>query len=61
MRMKGSVNHIALMATFVRTLQAGNPSATAKQLNTARPTVSRYLRILEKYLGVHLLNRSTHG
>jgi hypothetical protein len=35
MRMKGSVNHIALMATFVRTLQAGNPSATAKQYRPA--------------------------
>jgi DNA-binding transcriptional LysR family regulator len=61
MRMKGSVNHIALMATFVRILQAGSLSAAAKQLNTTQPTVSRHLRSLEEYLGVHLLNRSTHG
>ena len=56
MRMKGSVNHIALMATFVRILQAGSLSAAAKQLNTTQPTVSRHLRSLEEYLGVHLLN-----
>jgi DNA-binding transcriptional LysR family regulator len=61
MRSSRSINHIALMGTFVRILQAGSLSAAAKQLSTTQPTISRQLRALENYLGLQLLNRSTHG
>jgi DNA-binding transcriptional LysR family regulator len=61
MRSNRSINHIALMGTFVRILQAGSLSAAAKQLSTTQPTISRQLRALENYLGLQLLNRSTHG
>ena len=61
MRSSRSINHIALMGTFVRILEAGSLSAAAKQLSTTQPTISRQLRALENYLGLQLFNRSTHG
>lgn len=50
-----------LMATFVSIVEAGSLSAAAKRLGTTQPTVSRRLQMLEKWLGVRLVQRSTHA
>lgn len=64
MRMKeltqGS-DRLALLDTFVRIVDTGNLSTAAAQLATTQPTVSRRLQMLERYLGVRLLQRSTHA
>ena len=49
------------MQTFVRIVEAGSLSAAAAQLGTTQPTVSRRLQLLERSLGVRLLQRSTHA
>ncbi|WP_370868618.1 LysR family transcriptional regulator [Undibacterium sp.] len=59
--MAGAGDRIELMQTFVRIVEAGNLSAAAVQLGTTQPTVSRRLQSLEQFLGVRLLNRSTHS
>jgi DNA-binding transcriptional LysR family regulator len=59
--MTGAGDRIELMQTFVRIVEAGNLSAAAAQLGTTQPTVSRRLQSLEQFLGVRLLNRSTHS
>jgi DNA-binding transcriptional LysR family regulator len=56
-----STDRIALMQTFVRIVEAGSLSAAAAQLGTTQPTVSRRLQLLERSLGVRLLQRSTHA
>ncbi|WP_448188993.1 LysR family transcriptional regulator [Azospirillum sp. sgz301742] len=53
-------DRMALMETFVRIVEAGSLSAAAVQLNSTQPTVSRRLQALERWLGVRLLQRSTH-
>jgi DNA-binding transcriptional LysR family regulator len=53
-------DRIELVQTFVRIVQAGSLSAAAAQLGTTQPTVSRRLQLLERSLGVRLLQRSTH-
>jgi DNA-binding transcriptional LysR family regulator len=53
-------DRIELIQTFVRIVQAGSLSAAAAQLGTTQPTVSRRLQLLERSLGVRLLQRSTH-
>jgi DNA-binding transcriptional LysR family regulator len=54
-------DRIELIQTFVRIVQAGSLSAAAMQLGTTQPTVSRRLQVLERSLGVRLLQRSTHA
>jgi DNA-binding transcriptional LysR family regulator len=54
-------DRIELIQTFVRIVQAGSLSAAAGQLGTTQPTVSRRLQLLERSLGVRLLQRSTHA
>lgn len=49
------------MQTFVRIVEAGSLSAAAVQMGTTQPTVSRRLQLLERSLGVRLLQRSTHA
>jgi DNA-binding transcriptional LysR family regulator len=56
----GAVDRIELMQTFVRIVEAGSLSAAAAQLGTTQPTVSRRLQALERFLGLRLLQRSTH-
>ena len=56
-----STDRIALMQTFVRIVEAGSLSAAAAQMGTTQPTVSRRLQLLERSLGVRLLQRSTHA
>lgn len=53
-------DRIELLQTFVRIVEAGSLSAAAEQLGTTQPTVSRRLQVLERSLGLKLLQRSTH-
>jgi DNA-binding transcriptional LysR family regulator len=54
-------DRIELMATFVSIVESGSLSAAANRLGTTQPTVSRRLQMLEKWLGVRLVQRSTHA
>jgi DNA-binding transcriptional LysR family regulator len=54
-------DRIELIETFVCIVEAGNLSAAANRLGTSQPTISRRLQILEKWLGMKLLQRSTHA
>ncbi|MCH6088527.1 LysR family transcriptional regulator, partial [Salmonella enterica] len=49
------------METFIRIVEAGSLSAAALQLGATQPTISRRLQLLERTLGVRLLQRSTHA
>ncbi|WP_042445104.1 LysR family transcriptional regulator [Azospirillum sp. B510] len=53
-------DRIALLETFVRIVESGSLSAAAALLGSTQPTVSRRLQLLERMLGVRLLQRSTH-
>jgi DNA-binding transcriptional LysR family regulator len=50
---------LALMATFVRVVDAGSLSAAARSEKLSLPAVSRQLRALEQHLGTSLIARST--
>ena len=54
-------DRIELLQTFIRIVEAGSMSAAAEQLGTTQPTVSRRLQVLERALGLRLLQRSTHA
>ena len=54
-------DRMLLVETFVRIVEAGSLSAAALQLGGTQPTVSRRLQLLERTLGVRLLQRSTHA
>ncbi len=56
-----SSDRVELLQTFVHIVQAGSLSAAAVQLGSTQPTVSRRLQALELWLGVKLLQRSTHA
>ena len=56
----GGADRVELMQTFVRIVEAGSLSAAAVLLGTTQPTVSRRLQMLERSLGLRLLQRSTH-
>ncbi len=56
----GGADRVELMQTFVRIVEAGSLSAAATLLGTTQPTVSRRLQMLERSLGLRLLQRSTH-
>ena len=56
-----ATDRIELMQTFVRIVETGSLSAAAAQLGTTQPTISRRLQLLERSLGVRLLQRSTHA
>lgn len=56
----GTGERIELMLTFLRIVEAGSLSAAAVQLGTTQPTVSRRLQMLERTLGLRLLQRTTH-
>jgi len=56
-----STDRLALLQTWVRIVEAGSLSAAAQQLGTTQPTVSRRLQLLERQLGLRLLQRSTHA
>jgi DNA-binding transcriptional LysR family regulator len=50
-----------LWHTFVRIVEAGSLTAAARQFNTTQPTISRRLKLLEQFTGMHLVQRSTHS
>lgn len=54
-------DRMELMQTFVRIVEAGSLSAAAQQLGTSQPTISRRLQQLERWLGLRLIQRSTHA
>lgn len=57
----GNADRIALLQTFVHIVEAGSLSAAAAQMGATQPTVSRRLQVLERFLGLRLLRRSTHA
>jgi DNA-binding MarR family transcriptional regulator len=42
-------------------VQAGSMSKAATHLNTTQPAVSRSIAVLERAVGVRLLERNSHG
>ncbi|OWT73023.1 MULTISPECIES: LysR family transcriptional regulator [unclassified Achromobacter] len=54
------VDRIELMQTFIRIVETGSLSAAAARLGTTQPTISRRLQALERFLGLRLLQRTTH-
>lgn len=54
-------DRMLLIETFVRIVEAGSLSAAAAQMGGTQPTVSRRLQLLERTMGVRLLQRSTHA
>jgi DNA-binding transcriptional LysR family regulator len=54
------VDRIELMQTFIRIVDTGSLSAAAERLGTTQPTISRRLQALERFLGLKLLQRTTH-
>lgn len=57
----GSSDRIELMQTFIRIVESGSLSASARQLGVSQPTVSRRLQALENMLGQKLILRTTHA
>jgi DNA-binding transcriptional LysR family regulator len=53
-------DRVELVETFLRIVEAGSLSSAAKRLGTTQPTISRRLQMLESWLGIKLLRRSTH-
>ncbi|WP_215782262.1 LysR family transcriptional regulator [Paludibacterium sp. B53371] len=56
----GTGERMEWMLTFLKIVEAGSMSAAAAQLGTTQPTVSRRLQMLERSLGLRLLQRTTH-
>lgn len=54
------VDRIERVETFVRIVEAGSLSSAARQLGMTQPTVSRRLQGLENWLGLKLVQRTTH-
>lgn len=57
----GSSDRIELMQTFIRIVESGSLSASARQLGVSQPTISRRLQALENMLGQKLILRTTHA
>lgn len=53
------MDHITAMRTFVRVVQTGSFSASAREINTSQATISKRVAALEDRLGVQLLRRSS--
>ncbi|MEO5332726.1 MAG: LysR family transcriptional regulator [Magnetococcus sp. YQC-5] len=53
------MDRIALMETFVRVVDSGSFSEAARKGAVSRAAVSKYIVVLEEYLGIRLLNRTT--
>lgn len=54
-------DRIELVETFVCIVETGSLSAASRRLGTTQPTVSRRLQLLERWLGLKLIQRSTHA
>lgn len=55
------MDRLAAMEAFIRVVDAGSFSATAKQMRVGQPAISKTIAQLEERLGVRLLLRSTRG
>ena len=55
------MNKILAMECFVRAVENGSFSATARELGMGQPHVSRNIAALEHSLGARLLHRSPRG
>ena len=55
------MDRLALMETFVRTVETGSFSAAARRLGVGQPAVSKAVAQLEAHLQTRLLLRSTRG
>lgn len=55
------IDRIELVETFLRIVETGSLSAAARRLGTTQPTVSRRLQMLEGWLGLKLVQRTTHA
>lgn len=55
------MDRFSAMKVFVRIVETGGLSATARDLGTTQPSVSRQLRALERRLDTQLLRRSTRA
>lgn len=53
------MDRLSAMGVFVRIVETGSLSATARALGTTQPSISRQLRALEHQLQAQLLRRST--
>jgi LysR family transcriptional regulator for bpeEF and oprC len=58
---KRFMNKLTAMQCFVRTVENGSFSATARELGIGQPHVSRNIASLEHSLGARLLQRSSRG
>lgn len=61
MKRSERIDRVDLMHTFVRIVESGSLTSTARQLDTTQATVSRRLQSLETLLGAKLLLRTTHA
>lgn len=55
------MDRLAAMETFTRVVETGSFSSAARCLNVGQPAVSKSVALLEEWLGVRLLLRSTRG
>lgn len=55
------MDRLAAMETFTRVVETGSFSSAARCLNVGQPAVSKSVALLESWLGVRLLLRSTRG
>jgi DNA-binding transcriptional LysR family regulator len=55
------MDRLALMETFVRTVETGSFSGAARRLGVGQPAVSKAVAQLEEHLQTRLLLRSTRG
>jgi LysR family transcriptional regulator for bpeEF and oprC len=58
---KRVMNKLTAIECFVRTVEYGSFSATARELGIGQPHVSRNIASLERSLGARLLHRSSRG
>src|SRR3569623_346309 len=55
------MDRLKAMEMFVRVVETGSFSKTAREFATTQPTVTRQVADIESRLGVRLLNRNTRG
>ena len=55
------MDRMAAMETFVRVVETGSFSETARQMHVGQPAISKTVAQLEERLGIQLLLRSTRG
>lgn len=58
--MSKRLDRLALLTTFSRIAERGSISAAARDLGLSQASASRQLAELERRLGVHLIQRTTH-